>query len=291
MTDTGIASPARPEPIFRNGHLELKRCRYGVMLYNVNDAVIGRSLQVYGEFCEDDVRLFRSVVRPGHTVLDIGANIGCHTLALAAMVGSQGRVLAFEPQRTMFQILCANLALNGLDNVEPHQAALGAEPGTLRMPRLRYGNPGHFGAFSFVTPPDGHLLPYDPDAEEETVARVALDDLDLPACQFMKIDVEGMEDEILDGAERTIRRRPPVLYVENNHRGRSPELVRRLLDLDYRCFWHTTSYFNPDNHDGVDRNVFERPFELNMVCVPKKVAHLIEGMKEVAAPDDWPLDG
>src|SRR3546814_10276453 len=74
-----------------------------------------------------------------------------------------------------------------------------------------------------------------------------------------------MEGEVLDGAERTIRRRPPVLYVENNHRGRSPELVRRLFDLDYRCFWHTTSYFNPDNHDGVDRNVFERPFELNMV--------------------------
>src|SRR3546814_4477295 len=81
-------------------------------------------------------------------------------------------------------------------NVEPHQAALGAAPGILRMPRLRYGNPGHFGAFSFVTPPGGHLLPYDPDAEEETVARVALDDLDLPACQFMKIDVEGMEGEI-----------------------------------------------------------------------------------------------
>src|SRR3546814_20532701 len=86
-------------------------------------------------------------------------------------------------------------------------------------------------------------------------------------------------------------RRPPVLYVENNHRGRSPELVRRLFDLEYRCFWHTTSYFKPYNHDGVDRNVFERPFELNMVCVPKTVAHLIEGMKEVASPDDWPLDG
>src|SRR3546814_14861341 len=126
----------------------------------------------------------------------------------------------------MFQILCANLALNGLDNVEPHQAALGAAPGILRMPRLRSGNPGHFGAFSFVTPPDGHLLPYDPDAAAETVARVALDDLDLPACQFMQIDVHDIEGVVLDGAARTSCRRPPVLYDAKRNSARSPEASR-----------------------------------------------------------------
>src|SRR5260370_1945855 len=58
----------------------LKACRYGHMLYNIHDVYVGRSLDLYGEFSEGEVGLFRRLVKPGDLVLDVGANIGPHTL-------------------------------------------------------------------------------------------------------------------------------------------------------------------------------------------------------------------
>ena len=111
------ARAAAPPPLLRNGHLRIKRCRYGLMLFSANDVYIGRSLDLYGEFGESEVEVFRQLVRPGATVLDIGANIGAHTVALATIVGPQGRVVAIEPQRVIHQMLGANAALNALHHV------------------------------------------------------------------------------------------------------------------------------------------------------------------------------
>src|SRR5437773_2697778 len=88
----------------------LKQCRHGMMLYNINDVYIGRSLDQYGEFSEGELDLFQQFVKPGQLILEVGANIGAHTVWLAQAVGSTGTVLAFEPQRIVYQALCANLA-------------------------------------------------------------------------------------------------------------------------------------------------------------------------------------
>ena len=114
-------------------HVRIKHCRYGPMLYLANDLYVGRSLDRYGEWSEAEMELLRQVVRPGNVVLDIGANVGTHTIFLAQTVGPEGAVLAFEPQRMVFQILCANVALNGLPNVYTHHAAVGRRPGNIRV--------------------------------------------------------------------------------------------------------------------------------------------------------------
>jgi len=89
------------------------------MMYLANDKFIGRrSLDAYGEFCELELYLLRQIIKPGMTVVEAGANIGTHTVAFAKAVGATGRVLTFEPQRTVFHMLCGNLALNGLSNVQ-----------------------------------------------------------------------------------------------------------------------------------------------------------------------------
>src|SRR5258707_14359705 len=107
----------------------LKACRYGHMLYNIHDVYVGRSLDLYGEFSEGEVGLFRQLVKPGDLVLDVGANIGTHTLFFSQRIGATGRVLAFEPQRIVFQTLCANLAINSATNVWCYPHAVGGEPG------------------------------------------------------------------------------------------------------------------------------------------------------------------
>src|SRR5689334_17984899 len=84
--------------------IRLKRTRHGVMLYCAQDEYIGRSLDLYGEFSIEEAKLFGRLIKPGTTVLDIGANIGVHTLCFASAVGPGGAVIAFEPQGYLHQI-------------------------------------------------------------------------------------------------------------------------------------------------------------------------------------------
>ena len=157
----------------------LKDCRHGRMLYNEHDIYLGRSLDLYGEFSEGECDVFRQLIQPGWTVLELGANIGSHTVFLAKRVGPSGRVVAFEPQRIVFQTLCANLALNSILNVECYQKAVGQQAGSLIVPPLDYTVDNNFGGLGLGTYTTG-----------ESVPLVAIDDLNLNACHFIKIDIE-----------------------------------------------------------------------------------------------------
>src|SRR6185295_9733823 len=108
----------------------LVRGRRGNFIASDNDIYVGRSLIHYGEFSEIEWQLLAHYCHPGHTVVEIGANIGSHTVSLSKAVGRAGRVIAIEPQPVIFQTLCANLALNCLLNVEPHLCGCAAAAGT-----------------------------------------------------------------------------------------------------------------------------------------------------------------
>ncbi|MBQ3853504.1 MAG: FkbM family methyltransferase, partial [Anaerovibrio sp.] len=91
--------------------------RYGKIMYNQLDQYVGRSLKLYGEYCQGEAALFEQIVKPGNIVVEAGANIGSHTIHLAQLAGDNGQVWAFEPQRLVFQLLAGNMALNSLTNV------------------------------------------------------------------------------------------------------------------------------------------------------------------------------
>src|SRR2546421_9260159 len=98
------------QPILQSAFNRMKRCRHGYMLYNVHDQYIGRSLDRYGEYSEGEIELFSQLIKPNDVVIDVGANIGAHTLWFAQRTLPDGIVIAFEPQRLVFQTLCANMA-------------------------------------------------------------------------------------------------------------------------------------------------------------------------------------
>ena len=106
MASTGI--------IFESQFNICKQGRYGYILYNKHDQAIGPSFHHYGEWAQCEMDLLRLFIRPGHWILDVGANIGAHTLFFSSAVGGEGRVYAFEPLRGMFHNLCAGLSLNSL---------------------------------------------------------------------------------------------------------------------------------------------------------------------------------
>ena len=96
----------------------LKETKDGTVLYNKNDTYVGKSIDTYGRYQLEELKLFDKYIQKGDIAIDVGANIGTHTLWLANKVGAEGFVYAFEPQRLLFQTLCANLALNSIQNVD-----------------------------------------------------------------------------------------------------------------------------------------------------------------------------
>lgn len=265
--------------LLEHGNIRIKKTRYGLMAYNINDVYIGRSLDLYGEYVSAEAAMFSQIATPGSTVLDIGANIGAHTLSLAQSVGPNGSVIAIEPQRTIFQLLCANLALNEIGNVRAIHAGAGRTNGQAIMPSIDYSKLGNFGGV-----PLGAKTGY-------RVEIITIDGLDLPACHLIKIDVEGHESNVIVGAVETIKRCKPALYVENDRREQSADLINQLLDLDYRLYWDLPALYRKDNFFQNPTNVFPGIISSNMLGLASGDARRVAGLKPVSGPQDWPLAG
>lgn len=244
--------------------------RHGEMLYNIHDSYVGRSLGHYGEYCEGEISLLRQILGPGDVVVEVGANIGPHTLFFARAAGPTGEVLAFEPQRMVHQLLCANMALNSVTNVRTFHAALSETEGWLPVPRVDYGRENNFGGMGL-----DRGLP----GEEVQVHK--LDSFKFPRLKLIKIDVEGMEEKVLRGARATLERHRPFLYVENDRQEKSVSLISTLHEMRYRLFWHRRFLFNPDNFFKNPENVFGNIISTNMLGLPPGVDVVIEGLLPV----------
>ncbi len=146
---------------------------------------------------EDFIELMAESIKPGSAVIDAGAYIGTHTLAMAKLVGRQGRVFAFEPQKKVFRELIFNLIENRISNVIPLRFALGGDVRIVEMDRPINGIEATVGIGT----------------GGDRVELRTLDSFNIPGVSFIKIDVEGFEDAVLDGARRTIaaNRNPPIL--------------------------------------------------------------------------------
>ena len=108
---------ANSNVLISEGQMRIKRCIHGLMLYNASDTFIGRSLDLYGEYSIGEFTFLEQVLHPGMVAIDVGANIGCLSVFMAQRVAPGGSVIAIEPQRFLFQMLCANAAINGLTNI------------------------------------------------------------------------------------------------------------------------------------------------------------------------------
>jgi FkbM family methyltransferase len=240
---------------------------------------IGRSLDAYGEWSEAEVSLLAQVLRPGDIAVDAGANIGTHTVPFAKRVTTSGAVIAFEPQRLTYQILCANVALNVLLNVKCLNAAAGDARGEVRMPVVDPRNEYNFGS----TKSEGQQ-------QGERTDVLPIDDLQLARCRLIKIDVEGMELRVLAGARRTITSHRPVLFVENNTEEESPAILAALHDLKYACWWQVASHFNPHNYFGNPEQLFPPgQLDANVLCSPAEASVNATGLGPVNGRDDTPL--
>ena len=230
--------------------------RYGRMLVRSDDKYIGRSLIEHGEFAHFEAEEFRELVKSGMTVVDVGANIGVHTLTFSKLVGREGRVYAYEAHPDNFYLLCANLALNDVQNVLPVNKAAGEKRDFLPIPRMDLtGEINNYGSFSLDEK-------YTHCTDLIEVVPVFND------CQFLKIDVEGYESQVLRGCATMIQRCRPWIHVENDRSDHADEVIRTVREFGYTPYWNPTPLFNPDNFKGNKTDLFGGIFSIDMLCAP-----------------------
>ncbi len=259
---------------------QLGRTRYGGILYNKHDRFIGRSIKLYGEYSEEETALFRQLCRTGQTVVEVGANIGVHTLPLARFVGNTGHIYAFEPQRLVFQTLCANMALNSITQTSCFNCGAGATKTTLKINELNYLKPANFGGYAIQPAETGIPL-----------SIVRLDDmLGDKKVHFLKLDVEGMELEVLMGAEQIIKNSQPLIYLENDRINKSRQLIEHLWEKGYRLYWHKPRLYNPDNFFSNPENVFGNIVSINMLAIPNTLSVNVSGFSRVTDSGFHPMD-
>jgi FkbM family methyltransferase len=174
----------------------------------------------------------------GVLALDCGANIGVHTIEWAKRMSGWGQVIAIEPQERLFYALAGNIAVNNCFNARAFHAAVAAKVGTMRVPAPDYLKAASFGSLELRRREGTEFIgqPIDYSDKMTVVLRtITLDSLDFPRIDLIKIDVEGMELEAIEGAEASLTRSRPVLIVESIKTDKAK--LRAVIErLGYRVF-------------------------------------------------------
>jgi FkbM family methyltransferase len=179
-----------------------------------------------GTFERPVVRAMHAYVRPASVAYDVGTSYGYHTLCLSRLVGPQGAVYGFEPHPRDYGLLTRNMTMNGVRNVHPVRSAVASASGSAAFATFVY--PGVSHIVGPDTPDDATVI---------TVPAVSLDDFIFaaghPAPGFIKIDVEGGETGVLEGAQRVLQHHRPTVVAEIAA-ANAPRVEQLMGDLGYR---------------------------------------------------------
>lgn len=216
--------------------IEITEVWFGRVFVPRTDAVIGQSFRTYGEFarCEADLLSQISNHRPG-ALLDVGANIGAISVPWALQHKDKS-VYAFEPQMRIYQILCANSLLNSAGNIQTFPYAVGDKLGLARFPQPSLAAAQNFGAIS-----------WDSKDAKLPIVQIRLDELrgNFGDVGIIKIDVEGFELAVLNGAEQLIGDQRPAIYFEAKQNQNTLRVIDWLRVRGYMLFWHYAPFVTP----------------------------------------------
>lgn len=266
-------------------HTEIAGYRW---ISNPNDQYIGKSLQAYGEWSYGEIVLLSRFLNPDAKIVEVGANIGAHTVPLAKLV-PDGHVIAFEPQRLCFQMLCANAINNDCINITPYNMAVGNAAGSTRMADI---DPGKLFNFGGIGVEQAKIKPSSAAAHGETPV-VRLDDMigDGFPVSLIKCDAEGMELNVIQGAVSLIAAYKPILYLEDDRAALSQGLYEAVREMGYAVWWHPVPLFRADNLGGNTRNIFEHIYSFSLICCHPSRPVDLTGLQKLERFEDHPIAG
>ena len=171
----------------------------------------GRYIYIFGETIEPEFAELEKFLVPGGVFMDIGGNTGIYTVKAAQYFRAHGggTVVTYEPLPEMLMDLQRNIQLNQFDNVRLRSFCLGAQPGTAEF------------WINHNRPASSSLVSRDPAAACRSMLVLRLDDVfpleKLTRLDYVKIDVEGAEAQVLAGARETFKKFRPIIQLEINH--------------------------------------------------------------------------
>ncbi len=206
-------------------------------------------------------------LKPGMIFVDIGANEGSYSVFASKRVGPSGKLIAFEPSEREYGRLQANLALNDLGNFQTEKIALAEAEGKGVLRLCEYGHEGQntLGNFAHNVLQDG-TQNVDMSSLDEYLETHPITRLD-----FIKIDVEGSEQRVLEGARRTLAKYRPVVLLELNDaalqfQGASCESVANFLrSIDY-------AIYNFSTVTGLPVLADRPPYSENVLAAPRETS-------------------
>jgi FkbM family methyltransferase len=206
----------------------------------------GTSSRAYLAGFDESLTLFdvyRQKVLRGTTAVDVGANLGIHSLVLARCVQSHGSVFSYEPNKALCERVCENLKLNGTQNVILRNLGAGASDSTLRFEPME----GEFNVGLGRFDPRGPI--------EIPVVRLDTDLHVSGRISLIKVDVEGMELEVIRGASALLVQHRPALVLECNPQWTLKELRDQIPYPVTISSIPTTFLDRPRNLDGLARDL------------------------------------
>ena len=248
---------------------------HGTMVSLKNDAVLGQWLKKYGEWSQGENIIMSKFVSKGDIVIDIGANIGTTVLSLSKQVSDEGKVLAFEPQSLMAQCLQTNLSLNDITNVIVDTAAISDKNGWTFLNDATFSGIGRYGEAGISD-------------SGTRIKTIKLDEVKVPKCNLIKIDVESYEWKVIQGGQNFLREHKPVLYMEakNNVDG-TKKYLKWLFDNDWRCYWHFAFWYRKNNYKNDTNDIQPGTGDMNILAVPSKDNQPNDLLELSSYDEDW----
>lgn len=232
--------------------MKLVKTQYGDIEVPSDD-LIATALELYGEWSSAEANVITDFINEGDVVLDIGAYVGTFSLQFSELVGPKGSVFCFEAVKENYNLLNRNTAKK--ENVKTFNIAVGnkIDVGWSILNKLNNGASKVSGKpFIHSSKTDIHMI----------------DDYCFPNVHLLKIDVEGMEYDVLCGAKKTINQSRSLIWLELNSIEVGNKILEWANDAGYNVFGHLAPSYNPDNFNNNTLDIFGEAIESSLLLVP-----------------------
>ena len=233
-------SPAQLKVGHRPGMSAVAETRVGILQYLPDEPIVGDAIGWYGEYLQAQLNLLGRLVRPGSTMMEVGAGVGAHAVFLGGLLGEAGHLFLYESRPVLQRILRQNLAANGVSNVTVMRRMLGSR------------GEG-----------DG--------SEEAMPTTETLDELQLERLDWLKVGASVAALDVLAGASETLWRLRPLLFLAAPDEQGLRELAERARECSYRCWRMETALFDRQNFNRREADIYNGAKALALLAIPEEI--------------------